>query len=626
MNLPIRWKVTLGALLAVTAGLAVAGWLALRSVERHELARTAESLEARTALATLTLQPLLATADPSLQRMVRDLSHQAHTRVTVIRADGAVLADSETPDDALSRLENHGTRPEVIQALKTGRGTDIRLSQTTGLRMFYLARVIGSAESPDTAVIRLSLPLTVLDNRIRDLKRAVGLAFGVAFAVSVAVSILIARGLTRPFSEMAAVARQLAQGELGHRIRIRSGDEVGVLAETLNQMAEQLETKIRQVSEDRAQLLAILSSMVEGIMVLDARGRVLQVNPALERMFALRSEEVKERPHGDVIRHHELNVLTTRVLETGQGQSGELALGPSRRIFRIEASTVGGGEEETKACVVLVFYDVTALRRLEQVRKDFVANVSHELRTPLTSIKGYVEALLDGGKDDPQEAVRYLDIILKQSDRLNLLLEDLLQLAQIESGQVAFKQDLVQLQAVVDRTLALIKPLADKKGHALTISLPPDLPPVIGDEERLVQVVTNLLDNAVKYTPPNGAVAVAAAYLPPNPGDPPNGVVDLTVADTGLGIPEADRPRVFERFYRVDKARSRELGGTGLGLAIVRHIVEGHGGQVWADGNQPTGSRFVVRLPAAQVPAGQPHAPTVAALDQRSQAAQEKRT
>jgi two-component system phosphate regulon sensor histidine kinase PhoR len=614
MNVPIRWKVTLGALLAVTSGLVVAGWLALRSIERLELARTAEALEARAGLAALVLQPVLTSPKSSLQPMARQLSRQAHARVTVISQDGTVMADSETRDDALFKLENHATRPEVVQALKAGRGTDIRLSQTTGRRMFYLARAVGSPETAGAVIIRLSLPLTVLEDRIRDLQRSLVLAFGFAFALSVAFSILIARGLTRPLSDIAAVARQLAQGALGRRINTRSRDEVGVLAVTLNYMADQLETKIREVSEDRAQLLAILSSMVEGIAVLDARGRVLQVNQAFERMFDMSDAEAKGRPHEEVIRHPALTGLTARLLETHEGQSGEITLGPTRRILRVEASTVAGGEQENRACVVLVFYDVTALRRLEQVRKDFVANVSHELRTPLTSIKGYVEALLDGGKDDPQEAVRYLNIILKQSDRLNLLLEDLLQLSQIESGQVAFKRDPIRLQAVVDRTLALLKPLADKKGHALTVSLPPDLPPVIGDDERLAQVLTNLLDNAVKYTPLNGSISIEARYVADQAGDPQHGLVELTVADTGLGIPEADRPRVFERFYRVDKARSRELGGTGLGLAIVKHIVEGHGGQVWVEGNRPTGSRFVVRLPAG------------GAMERQAQVNQENRT
>jgi two-component system, OmpR family, phosphate regulon sensor histidine kinase PhoR len=227
-----------------------------------------------------------------------------------------------------------------------------------------------------------------------------------------------------------------------------------------------------------------------------------------------------------------------------------------------------------------VLHYMTTLRLLEKVRKDFVANVSHELRTPLTSIKGYVEALVDGAKNDPEETGRFLEIILKQSDRLNLILEDLLQLSQIESGQALFKREPVNLGIVVERTLALIKPLAEKKGHRVTVAMPPELPPALGDEERLVQVLTNLLDNAIKYTPERGSIHITGRRVDAAQSGSQD-QVELSVSDNGLGIPEADRPRVFERFYRVDKARSRELGGTGLGLAIVKHIVEGHEGQIW---------------------------------------------
>ncbi|MBM4124402.1 MAG: cell wall metabolism sensor histidine kinase WalK [Nitrospira sp.] len=492
MTLSIRWKVALGTLLAVTLGLALAGWLVLRSIEQLEFAHLTEALETRTGLAVYALQEPLRHQSPEapslsaerlslLQAMAQELSRHALARVTVIDPNGRVLADSATPNESVPMLDNHGARPEVVQALATGRGTDIRLSETTGQRLFYLALSLTEPDRHPIGVVRLALPLTALEARIRALHYTLGLAFGVAFAVSVAVSVLLARGLTKPLSDMAAVARQLADGALGQRIRTTARDEVGVLAATLNQMADQL---------DR---------------------------------------------------------------------------------------------------------DFTALRQLGQVRKDFVANVSHELRTPLTSIKGYVEALLDGAKDDPEEAKRFLTIILKQSDRLNLILEDLLQLSQIESGQVLFKRDAIRLQAVVDRALALIKPLAEKKGHAVTVALPADLPPLLGDDERLGQVLINLLDNAVKYTPPNGVIHIAGRVVEGRD----RREVELTVSDTGLGIPEADRPRVFERFYRVDKARSRELGGTGLGLAIVKHIVEGHGGQVWVEGNEPAGSRFVVRLPAA---------------------------
>ena len=588
-------------------GFAIAGWLALHSIERLEVARLADDLDTRTGLAILPLMPLLTQIDLAaparlrpdrrLQQTAREVGRQAAARVTVISPTGVVLADSDTADVAIEGLENHRDRPEVTQALTTGRGSDLRTSRTTGERLFYLAvRVprVADSQDPPLAIVRLAVPLTMLESQLHELQRALGIAFGIAFLAAIALSILVARGLTRPLLDIVGVARRLAEGALEQRVQTRSRDEVGILATTLNQMAEQLELKIREVSEDRAQLVAMLVAMLEGVMVLDCKGKVLQVNPALERMFGLQGREARGRSHGDLIRHHHLTQLIDEVLAQGQNRNGEITL-PSGRTLRVEAA-VAGGARENEACAVLVLHDVTELRRLEKVRKDFVANVSHELRTPLTSIKGYVEALLDGAKDNPEEATRFLDIILKQSDRLNLILEDLLQLSQIESGQVRFKREPVPLHAIVERTLPLIKPLAEKKGHQLSVRLPPELPPVMGDEERLVQVLTNLLDNAVKYTPANGSIDIAARTL----REDDRLLLELAVQDTGIGIPEVDRPRVFERFYRVDKARSRELGGTGLGLAIVKHIVvEGHAGRIWVEGNQPSGSRFVLRLPSA---------------------------
>jgi signal transduction histidine kinase len=490
LSLSIRWKVALVGLLAVALGFAIAAWLASRSVEQLELARLAEDLDTRAGLAILSLTPHLQELDlqrdrrvpnPKLQQSAIDIARQADARVTVINPEGVVLADSDASEDRIGQLENHASRPEVAQALAKGRGSDVRLSRTTGERLLYLA-VRMPRDGPLSAIVRLALPLNMVHAQIYNLQRALGIAFGIAFLAAIALSILLARTLTRPLLDIVTVARQLAEGALGQRVRTRSHDELGVLAHTLNQMAEQLEFKM------------------------------------------------------------------------------------------------------------------TELRRLEQVRKDFVANVSHELRTPLTSIKGYVEALIDGAKDNPQEVIRFLEIILNQSDRLNLILEDLLQLSQIESGQVQFKREAISLQTVVERTVPLMKPLADKKGHRLSVRLSAQLPSVRGDEDRLVQVLTNLLDNAIKYTPPNGTIEITGRSVQQDG----TAMVELSIADSGIGIPEADRPRVFERFYRVDKARSRELGGTGLGLSIVKHIVvEGHAGRIWVEENQPRGSRFVIRLPAA---------------------------
>ncbi|MBA2485583.1 MAG: HAMP domain-containing protein [Nitrospira sp.] len=606
MNIGIRWKVALGTLAAVMFGLAVAGWLVIRSVEQTELSRTADTLDARGGLAVMSLRPLFdqsgqTVPEPLLHATVRELSHHARVRITVIRHDGTVLADSSVPVDGLAGVDNHLSRPEVAQALASGRGTDIRASHTTGERTYYVARLLSdpAALHPGLPVIRLGLSLTSLDERVRHIQRDLAAAFGVAFLVAMALSLWVSRNLTKPLSEMAAAARQLASGTPGIRLVVSSTDEVGLLAQTLNHMTDQLETKIKEVSDDRAQLLAMLIAMVEGVMVLDYRGTVVQVNPALERMFALGLMESRGRHYADLIRHEGLNAIVSSVLQTRSGQGSEITLSPTGRSLRVEAS-IAGGSREQEACAVFVFHDMTELRRLEKIRKDFVANVSHELRTPLTSIKGYVEALLDGGKDEPDTATGFLEIIMRQSNRLNLILDDLLQLSQIESGQVLFRHEPVELRALLERTVAVIKPLADKKHHTIELSLPDELLVVEGDEERLVQIFINLLENAVKYTPDYGRISVSIRPAVQSRTTSPRTMIEIVVADSGIGIPEADRPRVFERFYRVDKARSRELGGTGLGLAIVKHLVDAHSGHVWVEGNAPRGSRFVVHLPAAQ--------------------------
>ncbi len=604
MTLPIRWKVTLAALFALLCGFLIAGFLTARSLEQQELAHSDLALHVRTSLIAYQLRGQFSGNAPlspaALQTLVKELAARSLARVTLVASDGRVLADSAVSDEGLASIENHRSRPEIEQAIATGMGTDVRASHTTGERTLYRAIRLSDQPLPAGPVyLRLGLPMLTLERELSTLKRNLALAFGSAFLIAVGLSVWLARGLTKPLSDMANAARQLAAGNHGIRLETTSRDEVGLLADTLNQMTDQLRTKIDELSEDRSQLMAMLTSMVEGVMVLDYRGRVLQVNPALERMFNVTRAEARGRQAADVFSHPQLNRLVEEILATRLGRKDEIVLPTTNRCLHIEAS-VAGGEQDNEACAVLVFHDTTELRRLEKIRKDFVANVSHELRTPLTSIKGYVEALLDGGKDDPRTSAQFLAIILKQSDRLNLILDDLLQLSKIESGQLLFKRESLQIGTVIERTLAMIRPLADKKGHRLSVRIPVGLPPITGDEERLVQVIANLLDNAIKYTPEQGSITIAARHVPlgSERSGPTTDYVDVSVADSGIGIPEADRPRVFERFYRVDKARSRELGGTGLGLAIVKHIVEGHGGQVWVEANSPTGSRFVVRLPA----------------------------
>ncbi|THJ22769.1 MAG: cell wall metabolism sensor histidine kinase WalK [Nitrospira sp. CG24E] len=606
MALSIRWKVTIGILLVLACGLLIARSLTVRSLEQQEIIQSGHILEAQSSLVAYGLQQVLTQPESlssthQLQAVVRDLSARALARVTVIAPNGQVLADSAVSESNLATVENQLAQPEIQQAVATGRGTDFRTSHTSGERTLYLAIPLHSPNQAGPSVfLRLGLPMTVFDREVDTMHRNLALAFGIAFLIAIGLSVWLAHSITKPLSDIAMAAQQLAKGDHAVRIQTGSRDEVGLLADTLNHMTNQLKAKIDELSEDRGQLLAMLTSMVEGVMVLDSRGRVLQINPALERMFDVTRMEVRGHPCSDVFRYPQLDTLVSAVLTKRMNAEDEILLHPSGRRLHIEAS-VTANDRENDVFAVLIFHDMTELRRLELIRKDFVANVSHELRTPLTSIKGYIEALLDGAKDDPETSTKFLDIILKQSDRLNLILEDLLQLSRIESGQILFKREPLHIQSVVERTLAMIKPLADKSGHRLVSFVEDNLPTVLGDEDRLMQVLSNLLDNAIKYTAGKGTITVAVHPVSDNAAQSSVvTAVELSVTDTGIGIPELDRPRIFERFYRVDKARSRELGGTGLGLAIVKHIVEGLGGRVWVEGNVPTGSRFVVRLPVQQ--------------------------
>lgn len=602
MTLSIRWKVAIGMLLAVTGGVVVAGTVAVQSLERQYLAQLGDVLDAKARLAEYGLQPLFRPSSPTpalsrRQEAARDLGNRTTARITLIASDGTVLADSAVRDVDLPTVDNHRVKPEVAQAFATGHGQDIRASVTTGERTVYRATLLTQPPDAQPIVVRVALPMVQLDRDIAQFQRSLIGALAGALLVIALLSLWLTHSIAAPLSEIAQTARQLASDRRIAPIKTTAHKETSLLADAVNDLADRLYARIDELSEDRAQLLAMLTSMVEGVMVLDYRSHVLQINPALERMFGVSRTEARGRPCAELFRHQELNDLVISSLRSRTNHEGEIVLPLSNRCLHIEVS-VAGGERENEACIVLVFHDMTELRRLENIRKDFVANVSHELRTPLTSIKGYVEALLDGAKDDPVASAKFLDIILKQSDRLNLIIEDLLELSKIESGRVLLKEEPVDLRPIIDRALATIKPIADKNGHRLVPSIDDNLPPVPGDEGRLMQVLTNLLDNAVKYTPAGGTITVNSRLINGTGSmGSAEGGIELTVSDTGIGIPEQDRPRVFERFYRVDKARSRELGGTGLGLAIVKHIVEGHGGQVWVEANQPHGSKFVVRLP-----------------------------
>jgi two-component system, OmpR family, phosphate regulon sensor histidine kinase PhoR len=413
----------------------------------------------------------------------------------------------------------------------------------------------------------------------------------VTFSVIMAIimSRITAGQLSEPVRQVSRAVRDVSRGDYGARVRISSVDEISELADSFNELAQGLQSKISTLSEERARLKAILGAMVEGVMILDSRGNILMINAALEEMFRLEEPAVVGRPSGEVLRHSPLIEFIKNILEQKRNLSRELAVRiPHECWFHVQAS-FPRREEAEKNFAVLVFHNITEIKRLERVRKDFVANVSHEIRTPLTSIKGYVEALLDGAKDDPKRSLEFLQILKKHSDQLGAVVADLLTLAQIESGQVAWNREPIHLAELAEKVMAMLRPIAQKKRQQLIMRVPNDLPAFVGDSERMAQVLVNLVENAVKYTPQGGTIRIE--------GQASEQGIEVAVADNGIGIPPKDLARIFERFYRVDQARSRELGGTGLGLSIVKHIVEHHEGSVRVESEPGKGSRFSILLP-----------------------------
>jgi two-component system phosphate regulon sensor histidine kinase PhoR len=360
------------------------------------------------------------------------------------------------------------------------------------------------------------------------------------------------------------------------------------LTDTLQRHLQTLNGRLRDLSEERSELAAILKEMTEGVMVINPQGKIRLVNKAMEGMFHLSAKDAVGRPAIELLRHEGLNRMITEVLDEGINLAQEITFVlPEERTYRIQASIIV--EPFRPLGAVFVFHDITEIRRLERVRRDFVANVSHELRTPMTSILGYVEALLEGAWDEPVQRAEFLRILHRQTDRMNNIISDLLVLSQIESGRYEWKRDEIPISEWVTRTADLFQPAAIQKRLSLSVAVPDGMGTLIGDSEKLTGVVSNLIDNAIKYTPEGGAIRVETASTDHG--------IEMTVRDTGIGIPPKDISRIFERFYRVDRARSRQLGGTGLGLSIVKHVVDAHGGKVRVVSIPGKGTVFSVFLP-----------------------------
>jgi len=508
--------------------------------------------------------------------------------VTVIGPDGKVLGDTDLDGEALAGVENHANRPEVIQAVRDGQGRAVRYSHTLSERMLYIAVRI----DPDDAgrgTVRLAVPLSDVSRAQEEARPPILVAAAVSILAAVLLGWRAARGPARRLEEMARAATAIAAGSLEARARPRGNDEVARLARALNLMAEGLEERLALLARERSQLRMVLDGMVEGVLLTDDRGTIVLANAAFERIFAARPPIQGRRPL-EVARVPALQEAVEAALRASDPVTREIALGGARDKV-IRASLAAIREQDRTVGAVAVFHDVTELKRLERMRREFVANVSHELRTPLTAIRGYAETLRDGGLDDRERAAEFVRVIHRHAERLRDLIEDLLDLAAIEHGEARLAIEPVRAQDAVSQAEAVVRPAAEAKRQSLAVDIPPGLPLLLGDRDRLAQILINLLDNAVKFTPEQGTIRVSAASA--------GGRVTLSVTDSGIGIPPEEMPRIFERFYRVDRSRDRREGGTGLGLAIAKHLVQGMGGTIEVESAPGAGATFRVSLPAA---------------------------
>lgn len=528
-----------------------------------------------------------------LQSLVRRLGQEIETRITLVAMNGDVLADSKQSSlAAVAKMENHKNRLELIQAAKLGEGTSERTSPTLGVPMLYVA-LRADVDGRPMGLIRTSLPMTDVREQVASMQI---LIWGVGLTVNlivVLISYFVAAALVRPILTLTASAEAIASGEYHQQVYFHSNDELGELATSFNRMSEQLKTRETQLREGRQRLATVLEGMAEGVISLDDRQRIVLANVAAGKLLGFTPDDSQGRPLIEVIRNHKLHTALVESQASNESRRVEIELAEGEnRALSIYATLVPG---ERRTRFILVIQDVTDLRRLESMRQEFVANVSHELKTPLSSIKAYAETLSAGAINDAENNLRFVHRIEDQAERLHQLILDLLSLARIESGQQAFDIGVIDVESLVLSCLAEHQGNAESKGIELLADGSGDDAKIRADEEGARQILNNLVNNALNYTEEGGKVTVGWRS---EPNSAP-GMAILCVSDTGAGIAEQHLPRLFERFYRVDKARSRELGGTGLGLSIVKHLTQSFGGNVEVESELGAGTTFTVRLPLA---------------------------
>ncbi|WP_139995345.1 two-component system histidine kinase PnpS [Paenibacillus paridis] len=519
----------------------------------------------------------------------KELKRYTGARVTFIRNDGAVLGDSDgNPQD----MDNHLDRIEIKEALDSGTGRAIRASDTIKQNMMYVAIPVTVVPGQAPDVIRLAMSLQEVDESIRNLTAVLALGLLVLFLIAALICYRLALGLTRPLEQITKVAKRIKNMDYRARVKVGKQDEIGELGNAINAMADSLQVQMTRIQQNENQLESVLDNMINGIVMIDRSGKIVLMNRRAEEVLGFSARELVGRHFAEAKQQYELSQMIQEGLKSKEHLREEITFYfPEERLLELNLVPIQPEGNEFSG-VLLVLQDVSAIRRLERMRSEFVANVSHELKTPITAVKGFAETLLGGAVNDEETARSFLQIIFDESDRLNRLIGDILELSKIESRRVPLVFSPVEVDTFIDKSIKLVQSEADRKHIELSMSIEPGLY-VEADEDRLRQIVMNLLSNGINYTPEGGKVSLNVEGI----GDD---YIRIQISDSGIGIPKKDLPRIFERFYRVDKARSRSSGGTGLGLSIVKHLVELHKGTISVNSAVGVGSTFIIELPVLQ--------------------------
>jgi len=581
------WRLYPSFILVAFISMFAVGWYASVSMKKMYMNHLTMELQTKAQAVNLLIEDDLKISNlKSIDEKSKIAGKKMQVRVTVILPSGIVVGDSlKNP----SLMDYHGDRPEIKDALKGNAGLSIRKSPTLGIEMLYVAVPI-KIDGRIYGVTRVSLPMNIINEILKSFYlRLIFCGLLVVFAASV-VAWFATRRIVQPIEEMKKYAEEFAKGNFKGKIMIHEIDELASLAESLNKMAFQLDGWIRTISNQKSELEAILSSMVEPVVVVDNEERVIALNQAAQKLFETPSANYEGRSIQEIIRNIELQHYIQRVLSGGNIEEGEIVVNVGEERFLQIHGTGLVDSTNRRIGAVFVLNDVTKLKKLEKIRRDFVANVSHEIKTPITSIKASVETLKDLVASDSENAKKFIDIIARHTDRLIAIIEDILMLARIEEseelGEIHLEEE--NLKQLLEKAVSLCKTLADERRIEVEIDCPDDIKVKINGL-LVEQAVVNLLDNAIKYSEQGKGVILK--------GRSEENEIIIEVKDNGCGIPEEHLPRLFERFYRVDKARSRKGGGTGLGLAIVKHIVTLHKGRVTVESTPKKGSTFRIHLP-----------------------------